>query len=44
MWSNVDSYDRQGVALADLSDDQKALGTALLKAALSADGLETTEK
>ncbi|MFD7707104.1 DUF3500 domain-containing protein [Streptomyces sp. NPDC059785] len=44
LWSNVDSYDRQGVSLADLSDDQKALGTALLKAALSADGLETTEK
>ncbi|GAB7102130.1 DUF3500 domain-containing protein [Streptomyces phaeofaciens JCM 4814] len=44
LWSNVDSYDRQGVSLADLSDDQKALGTALLKSALSADGLETTEK
>ncbi|MEU6192148.1 DUF3500 domain-containing protein [Streptomyces sp. NPDC047061] len=44
LWSNVDSYDRQGVSLADLSDDQKALGTALLTAALSADGLETTEK
>jgi hypothetical protein len=44
LWSNVDSYDRQGVSLAELSDDQKALGTALLKAALSADGLETTEK
>ncbi|MFG2798455.1 DUF3500 domain-containing protein [Streptomyces pseudovenezuelae] len=44
LWSNIDSYDRQGVSLADLTDDQKALGTALLKAALSADGLETTEK
>ncbi|MEZ3179224.1 DUF3500 domain-containing protein [Streptomyces pimonensis] len=44
LWSNVDAYDRQGVSLADLSDDQKALGTALLKAALSADGLETTER
>ncbi|MFJ4616973.1 DUF3500 domain-containing protein [Streptomyces sp. NPDC088812] len=44
MWSNVDSYERQGVSLADLTDTQKALGTALLKAALSADGLETTEK
>jgi hypothetical protein len=44
LWSNVDSYDRQGVSLADLTDAQKALGTALLKAALSADGLETTEK
>ncbi|MFD3500465.1 DUF3500 domain-containing protein [Streptomyces sp. NPDC058678] len=44
LWSNIDSYDRQGVSLADLTDDQKALGTALLKSALSADGLETTEK
>ncbi|MFD7136821.1 DUF3500 domain-containing protein [Streptomyces sp. NPDC059894] len=44
MWSNVDSYERQGVSLADLTDTQKALGTALLEAALSADGLETTEK
>ncbi|MFF1746401.1 DUF3500 domain-containing protein [Streptomyces mirabilis] len=44
LWSNVDSYARQGVSLADLADDQKALGTALLKSALSADGLETTEK
>ena len=44
LWSNVDSYTRQGVSLADLTDDQNALGTALLKAALSADGLETTEK
>ncbi|MFJ3664918.1 DUF3500 domain-containing protein [Streptomyces sp. NPDC090106] len=44
LWSNVDSYERQGVSLADLTDTQKDLGTALLKAALSADGLETTEK
>ncbi|CAL9510062.1 hypothetical protein SUDANB145_03598 [Streptomyces sp. enrichment culture] len=44
LWSNVDAYERQGVSLADLTDEQKALGTALLKSALSADGLETTEK
>ncbi|MFG2966857.1 MULTISPECIES: DUF3500 domain-containing protein [unclassified Streptomyces] len=44
LWSNIDSYTRQGVSLADLTDDQKDLGSALLKAALSADGLETTEK
>jgi hypothetical protein len=44
LWSNVDAYERQGVSLADLTDAQKALGTALLKTALSADGLETTEK
>ncbi|WP_316775753.1 DUF3500 domain-containing protein [Streptomyces sasae] len=44
LWSNVDSYARQGVSLADLTDTQKDLGTALLRSALSADGLETTEK
>ncbi|MGP2435933.1 DUF3500 domain-containing protein [Streptomyces sp. JW3] len=44
LWSNVDGYSRQGVSLADLTDAQKTLGTALMKAALSADGLETTEK
>jgi hypothetical protein len=44
LWSNIDSYERQGVTLADMTDAQKALGTALLKSALSADGLETTEK
>ncbi|MFF7984391.1 DUF3500 domain-containing protein [Streptomyces sp. NPDC007901] len=44
LWSNIDSYSRQGVSLADLTDTQKDLGTALLKAALGADGLETTEK
>ncbi|MEU6140680.1 DUF3500 domain-containing protein [Streptomyces sp. NPDC047081] len=45
-WSNLDpgEFPRKGVSLADLSDTQNALGTALLKAALSADGLETTEK
>ncbi|WP_330307965.1 MULTISPECIES: DUF3500 domain-containing protein [unclassified Streptomyces] len=44
LWNNVDSYERQGVTLADMTDDQKELGTALLKSALSADGLETSEK
>ncbi|GAB2929625.1 DUF3500 domain-containing protein [Streptomyces heilongjiangensis] len=44
LWSNVDSFERQGVSIADLTDEQRALGTALLKSALSADGLETTEK
>ncbi|WP_435130706.1 DUF3500 domain-containing protein [Actinacidiphila sp. bgisy144] len=45
LWSNLDpgGFKRQGVSLADLTDDQNALGTALLRAALSADGLETTE-
>ncbi|MBC2906169.1 DUF3500 domain-containing protein [Streptomyces sp. PSKA01] len=31
MWSNIDSYERQGVSLAYLTDNQKTLGTALLK-------------
>ncbi|WP_416973242.1 DUF3500 domain-containing protein [Streptomyces sp. 4F14] len=44
LWSNIDSYGRQGVSLADLTDAQKTLGTALLTSALSADGLETTER
>ncbi|MGW7260847.1 DUF3500 domain-containing protein [Streptomyces sp. NPDC054834] len=46
LWSNLDpgEFKRQGVSLADLTDAQNALGTALMKAALSADGLETTEK
>ncbi|MGI5460161.1 DUF3500 domain-containing protein [Streptomyces sp. CA-249302] len=45
-WSNLDpgEFARQGVSLADLTDAQNALGTALMTAALSADGLETTEK
>ncbi|MFI0821056.1 DUF3500 domain-containing protein [Streptomyces sp. NPDC021098] len=43
-WCNIDSYERNGVSLADLSDGQRALATALLKASLSAEGLETTEK
>ncbi|MGW0579921.1 DUF3500 domain-containing protein [Streptomyces sp. NPDC002920] len=44
LWSNIDSYARQGVTLADMTDAQRSLGTALLTSALSADGLETTEK
>jgi uncharacterized protein DUF3500 len=46
LWSNLDpgGFPRQGVSLADLNDAQNALGTALLKAALSADGLQTTER
>ncbi|MCI3277959.1 DUF3500 domain-containing protein [Streptomyces cylindrosporus] len=45
-WSNLDpgEFPRKGVSFADLTADQNVLGTALLKAALSADGLETTEK
>ncbi|MGW2824366.1 DUF3500 domain-containing protein, partial [Streptomyces sp. NPDC001443] len=45
-WSNLDpgEFKRQGVSLADLTDAQNNLGTALLQTALSARGLETTEK
>ncbi|GAA4628006.1 DUF3500 domain-containing protein [Actinoallomurus vinaceus] len=46
LWSNLDpgGFKRQGVSLADLTEAQNTLGTALLKAALSAGGLQTTEK
>ncbi|WP_405967992.1 DUF3500 domain-containing protein [Streptomyces sp. NBC_00015] len=43
LWSNTDAYSRQGVSIADLSEEKNALGEALLKAALSAQGLETTQ-
>ncbi|MEU3615059.1 DUF3500 domain-containing protein [Streptomyces sp. NPDC006872] len=43
LWSNTDAYSRQGVSIADLSDEKNALGEALLTAALSAQGLETTQ-
>lgn len=43
LWSNTDAYSRQGISIADLSDEKNALGEALLKAALSAQGLETTQ-
>ncbi|MFF7334932.1 DUF3500 domain-containing protein [Streptomyces sp. NPDC008150] len=39
-WTNVDSNDRDGVALRDLTAKQYALGTKLLKSALSARGLK----
>ncbi|MFB8775598.1 DUF3500 domain-containing protein [Streptomyces broussonetiae] len=39
-WTNVDSNDREGVALRDLTEKQYALGMKLLKAALSARGLK----
>lgn len=39
-WSNVHSYERAGVSLADLSDPQKTAGFALLQAGLSARGLK----
>ncbi|AXG79130.1 DUF3500 domain-containing protein [Streptomyces paludis] len=43
LWSNIDAYTRQGVSIENLSAEQNALGEALLTAALSAQGLETTQ-
>ncbi|MFJ8804409.1 DUF3500 domain-containing protein [Streptomyces sp. NPDC102487] len=45
-WSNLDpgGFKRQGVSMDDLSDSQNALGRALLKAALSAEGLDATDR
>ncbi|MBE8471276.1 DUF3500 domain-containing protein [Streptomyces sp. 3R004] len=39
-WTNVDSNDRDGVALRDMTEKQYKLAIKLLKAALSARGLE----
>ncbi|MGW8061702.1 DUF3500 domain-containing protein [Streptomyces ziwulingensis] len=39
-WTNVDSNDRDGLALRDMTEKQYALGMKLLKAALSARGLK----
>jgi len=45
LWSNLDpgGFPRQGVAVADLGTTQTNLATALLRTALSANGLHTTE-
>lgn len=43
LWSNVDGYQRQGLSLAQLNDQQKALGLGILRAGLSARGLATSE-
>lgn len=44
-WSNLDpgEFPRKGVSFADLNSAQRNAASALLKAALSADGLQTTE-
>ncbi|MFJ3666768.1 DUF3500 domain-containing protein [Streptomyces sp. NPDC090106] len=39
-WTNIDSNDRDGVALRDLTEKQYALGMKLLRASLSARGLK----
>jgi hypothetical protein len=41
-WNNVHRYARQGVSFAEMSEEQKARGFALLAASLSAKGLETS--
>lgn len=45
-WSNLDPswFHRHSLSAADLTGAQNSLGTALLRAALSADGLDTTER
>jgi hypothetical protein len=41
-WSNVDGYERKGARMGDITAKQRALGYALLGAALSADGVTQT--
>lgn len=40
-WSNVDSYQREGVSLEEMTEAQRTLAFALLGVALSVKGLET---
>ena len=39
-WSNVDSYQRAGVSLSEMTEDQKAAAWALLNATFSDQGME----
>ena len=41
-WANQHSYTRQGVSFAEMNDEQRKLGFALLESGLSARGLQTT--
>jgi hypothetical protein len=41
-WSNVDAYQRQGVSLREMTDEQRAAAFALMAASLSAEGLQTS--
>ncbi|WP_432492534.1 DUF3500 domain-containing protein [Kineococcus auxinigenes] len=43
LWSNVDSYQRNGVSLEEMDDTQKAAAMAILEAGLSAQGLDNAE-
>ncbi len=42
-WHNIETYERQGVALFEMSDEQKALAFKLLEASLSPRGLKKTK-
>ncbi|MCC3764488.1 DUF3500 domain-containing protein [Glycomyces sp. TRM65418] len=42
-WSNIHNYERNGVTMADLDDDQKQLVFDLIGAGLSADGLTISQ-
>ncbi|MFT4286688.1 DUF3500 domain-containing protein [Nocardioides sp.] len=44
LWSNVDGYQRQGISIADMTDEQASLAIAILEAGMSARGLENAEK
>ena len=39
-WSNVDGYQRQGIQLQDMTDDQRTPGDGLSQSALSAKGYQ----
>ncbi len=41
-WSNIDSYQRQGISLREMSDAQKSAAMSLLEASLSASGYDKT--
>lgn len=43
LWSNVDSYQRNGVSLDEMTGDQKAAAKAIVSAGLSAQGLGNAE-
>lgn len=42
LWNNVDRYERQGLSLEEMSEQQRAAAYGLLEAALSTRGLEET--
>ena len=43
LWSNVDSYERQGISLQEMSQDQQTKALGIMAAGLSAKGLENAE-